>query len=378
MLPYSPLPIKPGDNVVQVIEDKQFYPWGGKLYPSGEFVLWRKQREQAKRQKESFISACTWLFGGRMLDEVQEVWGVEAIHRYWKMASELDVQRVRPYPACPIESCPIDGGRWYSGLMGLSAPSNSQKKRRGLGGITRHGRTLVREAAVGLEQRYGKECLSFWTCTLPALPEEDMRVVCENWSALLKNVKEKLLYHLEKKGLPPHIVGVTEMQTERYERTGEPAWHAHFVFVGRHPFQSWSFTPSDLDKLWREAVEELCTTRPSFYAACRVESIRMSVGGYLAKYLSKGSAVSRIAEELGEWCVPSSWYICTKGLRSWVKQNTRSSEGIARWLYQCVQSIPKEIAGLWAYCLETRPGCQVAVCWLGRILDPYPPRIPLP
>jgi hypothetical protein len=246
-----------------------------------------------------------------------------------------------------------------------------------LGGLTSRGKVVVREAAIGLEETYGRKNLTFWTLTLPGLPPDDWRNVCENWSAIVKNLKTKLLYWLEKKGCPLHIVAVTELQEKRWEREKVPAWHLHLVFVGKTSTGGWVLTPKKADKLWKDAVESYISSPVSFHSASQLQQVRKSVGGYLSKYLSKGSAVISAVESAYPGCVPSTWYICTGCLRKWVDVNTRQSMDIARYLHQLILDSPSEIRGLWAFCLESRPGCKIAVCWLGRMPDPPAPRVPL-
>lgn len=362
---------------MKVLDDTQFYPWGGKLYPSGEFVLWRKRRETKRQQEEGVYSAGLWLLGNRDLGDVFEMFGPSFVYRWWNAAARLDLPGVRasdPHSVIPSVEEEGEGG---PPPLGLSALANSKKRRRGLGGLTSHGKVIVREAASGLEKSVGRSVLSFWTCTLPRLSPEDTEAVCSNWSAILNNLRQKLQYHLEAAGLPPHIVGVTELQTSRYEKEGYPGWHIHWVFQGRKPGQSWALPPTLLDKLWQEAVEKWCSRRYSWRSASNVQRVKKSVAGYLSKYLSKGGVVGRLVEEGRSSFVPSSWYTCTNGLKKWVKVNTLQSEDIARWLYQRLLDDIGSIVAPWAFKLETRPGCSIAVCWLGRILDPPSPRVDL-
>lgn len=354
------------------IEDHAF-PWNAKLYPSGEFVIWRKQRETKQQRKESFVSAAAWLFVGRDLGEVFSLYGAEAVYRWWRTTSEVDVPRVRPYPASPVNACPVDGWKNFVCDLGSSALANSKKRRRGMSGLTSHGKVFVRESATGLQDRYGKWRLTFWTCTLPRLTDWDTVSVCQNWSKILHNLRLKLAYHLKAANLPSHIVGVTELQAARWEESRYPAWHIHWVFVGRHRGKPWAISRELGDKLWKEAVETYCTQSYNFESSCQLASVKKNVAGYLAKYLSKGGGVIAEVEELYPGSVPSSWYVLTAKLRNWVKKCTRRSEGIAKWLYQRLHDDIGSIIAPWAFQIQVRPGVAVAVCWLGRIPDPPVP-----
>lgn len=338
--------------------------WGAALYPSGYFTLWRQNGKTQVSFKEAFLSVGYSCLGGKTaLRGVQK----DTLREEWFQRAEgMDMRLLLGLGGESVESV-------VEAKLGSSIPVNSQKKRRGLGGLTSRGKNLVREAAIELERQYGRRRLTFWTVTLPKLSHDDYRSVCEHWSEICKNLKEKLLYHLRQAGLPPHIVAVTEMQEKRWLRDGTPAWHLHLVFVGRHLNGGWLLNPETADKLWSESVSLWCEKSATFQASGSLERVKKSVGRYLSKYLSKGSSVIDAVEEKWPGCIPSSWYICTKSLRGWVDISTRRGESIASWLYQLIQDSAKEIKALWAYCIETRPGQPLAVCWMGVISDPPRP-----
>lgn len=341
------------------------FPWGCKLYPSGEFVLYRKRKTDVKADiKETFSSIGKAAFKG---GSESQMWGMQEsglAEQWYRVAGEVDLPRVQGLAGGATNA----GGR----AMGLSALVNSEKRRRGLGGLTTHGKNLVREAAYGLQERYGKEYLSFWTCTLPRMTDADMRSVCKGWARIVENVKKKLVYHLGKKQLPTHVVGVTELQPDRWAAEKYPGWHLHIVFVGRKRGRDWAISTELGDKLWSEAVSEYTESEYSFHASCKLEPIHTSASGYLAKYMSKGSAVIGEVEESYPGCTPSAWYFVTKSLRTWVVRCTRTSSGVARSLHQLLLHQIKSVIAPWCYSLPTRDGLLVAVCWLGRIAAPPP------
>ena len=337
--------------------------WAGKIYPSGHFAIWRQNGTKTVGFKEAFVSAGAGQFRGKSLDTLQEVQGEEIVHRWWRMAKGMDLSRLQ------------EGGAEATSAVvtvGSSTPVNSEKKRRGLGGLTSRGKNLVREAAIGLEKRFGKKNLTFWTVTLPELSQEDWRSVCENWSKIVKNVKEKLLYWMEKKGCPKHVVAVTELQEKRWKKTGVPGWHMHLVFVGKTSTGGWLLTPKRADKIWRESVENFITDRVGFQSSSKLQQVKKSVGRYLSKYLSKGVSVIQEVEEKWPGCVPSSFYICTNSLKQWVDKQTRKSEWIGEWIYQAMMDSKEMFEWMWAYTIETRPGQPLAVSWLGVLAEPPP------
>lgn len=352
--------------------------WGATLYPSGAFTLWRQNGSKTNGFKESFVSAGKGILRGKSLSEMQEVYGTETVHRWWNAAADVDMPRVRPYPASPVNACLIDGWKNLVCDLGSSTPANSRKTKRGYRGLTSRGKNLVREAAIGLETRYGKKRLTFWTVTLPHMTDEDYRNVCSNWSAVCKSLKEKIIYRLKEAGLPTHVVAVTEMQPKRWENHGVPAWHLHLVFVGCPSTGGWVIQPEEADNMWSSTVEKWCSNPYVWRSSSKLERIKKSVGRYLSKYLSKGVSVIDAVEEMWPGCIPSSWYICTKSLRSWVDTSTRKGESIASWLYQLIHDSASEIGGLWSHRIEIRPGQHLAVCWMGTIQGMPPPDVALP
>lgn len=229
-------------------------------------------------------------------------------------------------------------GYFCGGLsMGLSKPGNLKKPKspRGSNGLTNHGRLIVLDGCALLTRYYPNQ-LSFLTWTFPP---EYVSQVKQNWAALVRLLLLKLVYWLKKLRLPTHYVGVTELQ-----KNGNP--HLHLVFVGRRSRSgSWLITPSLLDKILFEAVENFCVDcdRTRFKSAGRVEPVRSDAGRYLAKYLSKGNhnkplhrtpqndlVIAASSESAGElhrcdgertaqnsavaWH-PPTWYFCDRGLR---------------------------------------------------------------
>ena len=342
--------------------------WGASLYPSGHFCLWRKHGKKTIGFKEAFVSAGAGIFRDRDLADVQQVYGKETVREWWKAAKDVDVPGLRSH-AAEANSAVV--------TLGSSTPANSEKKPRGMGGLTSRGKNLVREGASALEKTWGRRRLTFWTVTLPAMTEADYQAVCKHWSEICTNLKKKLIYHLRKAGLPTEVVAVTEMQEARWEKQKVPAWHIHLVFVGCRLNGGWVLTPSLADKLWSEAVSVHTANPYRFQSSSRLERVRKSVSAYMSKYLSKGSSVIAACAEAWPGCIPSSWYVCTKLLRSWVDSSTLKGDAIALWLRQLTMDSASEIKGLWAYCVETRPGQKLAVCWMGTLPDPPIPKEPL-
>lgn len=206
--------------------------------------------------------------------------------------------------------------------MGSSNLSNSEKipdanrrAKRGSRGMTTHGQLLVKDAAYWLQREYGKERLSFWTLTIP--PECHNASMVQAWSEAVRLVVKKLVYHLEKNGLPKYVVGVTEIQPRRSERgCALPPLHLHIVFVGSKTKYVPLLGTKILDKIWVDVLENFSHIPTKGEACSSIQYVRKSVSGYLGKYMSKGS--DEDLERYGD-TLPSSWYFCTKDLRDIVR-----------------------------------------------------------
>lgn len=215
--------------------------------------------------------------------------------------------------------------------LGLSTLSNSQKTtkpRRGLNGITPHGKRLVKGTAAWLERERGRATLSFCTLTLPSeyaiAPIGKHEGTKQGWTELTRQYIQKIQYHLGKYGLPKDVVGVTEIQERRMERYGGMPLHLHIVFQGRKPKGAWAMTCEQLSELWRDTVENVMGIKEgtNWEAAVNVQRVKKSVAGYLGKYLSKGTKViEKVIQEEKQDLLPSTWYVCTSGLRAIYKKN---------------------------------------------------------
>lgn len=205
--------------------------------------------------------------------------------------------------------------------LNLSNLSNSEKPpgrvraKRGLRGITGHGRLLVKDSASWLQKEYGKERLAFWTITVP--PQCLNETLIGNWSKCVESVRKKLIYHLEKHGLPPYIIGVTEVQPKRFvQNKTVPPLHMHIVYVAGFEKYVPLISKETLTKLWTDTLTTHSGIQAPEGKGSHVQFIRKDVVGYLGKYMSKGFYDM---EGLDKNLCPPSWYFCTKPLKDIVK-----------------------------------------------------------
>lgn len=217
-------------------------------------------------------------------------------------------------------------------LLGSSKVPNSQDvgnvceirgAQRGAKGITVYGARLVKNGCYLLQNKYGKERLSFLTTTLPGSPEMTT-LAASGWGEITRRFMQALKEKLVREGLPPFIVSVSEVQMKRFMDTGGMPLHLHLVFVGR-PLDNapWALKKEWVNKCWKTAV---CGVIPAmkgenFGPSTRVERVEKDAGGYLGKYMSKGAAtVDFIIQEYPDLYefLPKAWYNLTREMRTTV------------------------------------------------------------
>ncbi len=194
--------------------------------------------------------------------------------------------------------------------LGLSNVANSHKvaKPRGRRGMTKYNRRLVLNSVLLLEKTYGKQNLSFLTLTLP---QECHSRASDLYAEAKRQMFQWLQRSLARCGLPPLIVGATEIQLSRLAAANQFALHEHWIFVGRKGHKSWSLRPQVFAKSWSRILANVYSLEDSSragIASTRVERVRKSAAAYLGKYISKGEkCVAQMIEDGYEAFLPSSW-----------------------------------------------------------------------
>lgn len=312
--------------------------------------------------------------------------------RIWP-SGRFGVSRVReaPFPSSGQSHPETDESQWDSAAVAVHGAeavlkfkgkwekvahpdlSNVSKSpiaaKRGQKGITRHGRNLIESAAVLVERRYERRLLSFGTVTLPNAPVEQLRSVASHWSAVVKQFVKNLTRGLEAQNLPSFVFGVTEIQEKRFEKTGVPALHLHFVFVGRNSIQSaWQVSRKNIRKWWQKALSAYISADVDFSATENVQQIKKSAAAYLGKYLSKGSAViSKVIEQSDKDWIPSAWYTISHSLRRKVLAQVISGEQCGEMLnWLCHNVMQGWLAWLQPIKIKSKDGFEFEVGFGGR------------
>jgi hypothetical protein len=238
---------------------------------------------------------------------------------------------------------------WYDVLDAIehSKRPTSVRAERGSKGITSRGRRQVRSAATILEQRHGKECLSFVTFTVPPLDSETMHKVCGKWSEVTRQTQQNLVRLLTSKGLDTDVIGVVEIQEGRFHRTGQAVPHLHIVIQGRKSRRSgWLTSIPEIESCYRRGIEAVTGQEIDMRAACNTTRIKKSVAGYMSKYMSKGNKSLQRFRECGEKLpLPKAWYTITRNLSKVILKETKrvTIDGcfvsFAQWLKECPDKV---------------------------------------
>lgn len=261
-------------------------------------------------------------------------------------------------------------------VIGLSVASNSHKSqkrpRRGSTGITASGKRMVKSCALVLEEKYGKDCITFGTATLPTLQPDQLQTVCDNWSKLVKQFVQELRRLLKRRGLADDILYVTEIQEKRYERWGQVCPHLHWVMQGKLTRRShWLITPDQVKQLWQNQLTNLLGNKINCDSATRIEKPRKSLSKEMGKYLSKGGKLWKKIKDAGHGhMLPTAYWGASKDLKAQVKKLIVCLTGDeALEFIDNLEAMSK--AGLLKYhtiAIEYN-GKEITVGWVGYIIS---------
>ncbi len=214
-------------------------------------------------------------------------------------------------------------------LLGLSSIQrynikNKNKSREGLKGIGSKARRMVESSAKHLQDKHQRRNLAFLTCTIPNMQEKYLALVAKQWNNIQTAFFQELKRLYERRGESFEYVSVVEVQEERWRKYRHPGSHIHAVFAGRSSIKSpWVVNKKEYAGLWEMAVRRVVPEIPksvSFGASTRIEVVRKSASGYLAKYLSKGVGIVAEMIEAGfKDCVPHRWWSISKSLKAAVE-----------------------------------------------------------
>lgn len=320
-----------------------------KLWPNGQIVFYRRSRKQEQAASEAGVPPSDNIF--------------DCINRAYSGQERLDA---------------LDS-------LGLSNVANSDKppqvSRSGLSGITSLGKSRVRNAAYMMKASVGKHRLTFSTVTIPPLSTEETALLHVNWHKVIERYRLEVRRVLVSAGLSGEIVGVTEIQEKRYEQTGLPYLHAHFLFVGFAKSGGWALSPKRHDIIWRKciysAIGRVYGPEPCFSSACNLQSIKKDPAGYLSKYMSKGVEVtSKVVADGLEWWLPRQWWNCSISLVKRMNKEMRVFTHGVHWLLDRAEDGCRELFVYYRTVSVVMPsGNSVPVAGVGSLSPPANRRV---
>lgn len=173
----------------------------------------------------------------------------------------------------------------------VESSSFSQKpSRKKLESMTSSMARNIRNGVFLLEQKYGKDLMSFLTLTIPDLTTEELGIVSARWDYMTDEILKEMRKMLDKKGIEFQYVYCTEIQSKRLQKRKEYAPHLHIVFRGRIAKKtSWAISPKQIRKAWARIISRVVGHREFRIDALEnLQRIQKSAARYLAKYMSKG------------------------------------------------------------------------------------------
>lgn len=224
-----------------------------------------------------------------------------------------------------------------------------KRTRNGQKGMTPLAKRSVRSSAAIFEERYGRECLSFGTFTLPVLEYSEHHKISSEWPAIMKTVRQNLERLLVRRGLPGEVLIVTEIQEKRYRQWKVICLHAHVLFPGRKSkLDPWAISKDEFRNVWQVPLENRLGRPVDCRYATRIEAPRKSLKAEMGKYITKGG---KLLDEIvqsgkGDW-LPTAWWNCSESVRKEERDRRITLTGeIPRKLWQNLTAY-KEAGLIW-------------------------------
>jgi len=334
--------------------------FSGRLDPDGRFAVWRNKKTRNVKLKPAGETPYGKASEEEKLDHIEKNCGLEY---------NSDSGMPRTIENMLAFQCERQREREPEAQGSSKLINSATRRRRGSGGLTPHGKRLVRNGVSLLEFRVKREHLSLFTGTFPPMQPEDENAVVENFAKGINNFVKKLKRRCEKHGLCSMFVGAIEIQKIRSNETDEHGLHLHLVFQSRKPGKTWAITKEEIQELWQETWQTYLTVQYNWHAATRSERIVKSASAYLAKYMSKGSLnrlqLSNVMPE--EIPLVSAWYVCSDLLRKWIEKNTYRGDACGELLYEKLRNDHSDVLFRDAIVREFRSGRVAIICVYGTI-----------
>lgn len=221
--------------------------------------------------------------------------------------------------------------------LGSSSVSNHHKPERGrygLSGITQNGRNKVYEGAKLLQRRYPGR-LGFYTLTCPYVDPSRVYEFNRNIGEITRRWFQELRRMYDRKNCKFSYVSVLEIQSDRYEKSGIPVLHIHYVAPCYLPHKwEWILSATEIRYLWmclcNQVIGGEVDTSPSIDA----QVVKRSASGYLAKYMAKGYSCVAWVSQICPSQLPGQWWSMSANVRAAIKRLTiQIPQPLAEWYF---------------------------------------------
>lgn len=221
--------------------------------------------------------------------------------------------------------------------LGLSAERNHHKPDRaryGLGGITPNGRSRVYEGASLLHRRY-RGRLGFYTLTCPYTDGSLIYEFNRNISEITRRWFQELRRWYGKYKITFSYVAVLEIQPERYEESGVPVIHIHYIAPCYRPGTwEWILSATEIRYLWMRTLSTVLGVEADTASALDAQVVKKSASGYLAKYIAKGYSPCEWIASIAPSQLPKQWWSMSANVRAAIKKlTTQISQALAEWWF---------------------------------------------
>lgn len=233
----------------------------------------------------------------------------------------------------------------------------SRNRKYGGRGIRSSACRKIRNLVYVLDTKYKHQ--GFYTCTIPSIPDNKLRILQENWGIIVNKLFRNLskIFSKEYKKKLDYVY-VCEIQEKRSNKEGRELPHIHFVMPAKLSKNAdfW-ITANRLRLLWQNILEGYLgnETEYNFGASIDCQLVRKSVCAYFSKYLSKSKSKSGAnnpndVAAIDECSEVKVWHIS----RYWGK-----SEQLGRELQSSLIKSSGEVCmGLLELCRESNPVCM--------------------
>lgn len=255
------------------------------------------------------------------------------------------------------------------------APNSTNRPPRGLKGMTGYGAQMIKACGHLLQEYWPHHRKTLGTVTLPPMSEQARREVVEAWPTLTREWLRWLSRRLERRGLPPVICSVTEIQPRRLEAQNEGCLHWHTLWLN-HPGRAgnWSVEPNDV-RAWLDGLlRRHCPSYQGGHVNVNTKPVEGVVAAYMAKYMSKGKQmVGEAMKDWGEGLCPRQWWNMSAPARKLVKQSTCSGEAAGSILEAVLEHAwLTDIDAHYAFLRHIEidfSGARITVGWRGRFRE---------